>query len=43
MKEKNIALCIILSIFTCGIYGIIWFISMTDDTVRLSDGVEFNT
>lgn len=43
MKEKNIALCIILSIFTCGIYGIIWFISMTDDAVRLNDGIEFNT
>lgn len=43
MKEKNIAVCIILSIVTCGIYGIIWFISMTDDTVRLNNGVEYNT
>lgn len=31
MKERNIALCIILSIVTCGIYGIYWFIAMTND------------
>lgn len=32
VKQKSIALCIILTIVTCGIYGIIWFISLTDDT-----------
>ena len=32
VQQKNIALCIILSIVTCGIYGIIWFIKLTDDT-----------
>ncbi len=32
VKQKNIALCIILSLVTCGIYGIIWFIMLTDDT-----------
>ena len=31
VKERNIALCIILYFVTCGIYGIIWFITMTDD------------
>lgn len=31
IKERNIVVCILLSIVTCGIYGIIWFISMTDD------------
>lgn len=31
IREKNIVVCIILTIITCGIYGIIWFISMTDD------------
>ncbi len=31
MKERNIVTCIILSIVTCGIYGIIWFIGLTDD------------
>lgn len=32
VKEKNIALCIILSLVTCGIYGIYWFVTLTDDT-----------
>lgn len=30
--KRSIATAIILSIITCGIYGIIWFISLTDDT-----------
>lgn len=32
VKQKNIALCIILSLVTCGIYGIVWFVNLTDDT-----------
>ena len=36
VKERNIAVCIILSIVTCGIYGIIWFVSITDDINTLS-------
>lgn len=32
VKERNIALCIILSLVTCGIYGICWFVTLTDDT-----------
>ncbi len=32
IKERNIALCILYSIITCGIYGIYWFITLTDDT-----------
>lgn len=31
IQEKNIVVCILLTIITCGIYGIFWFISMTDD------------
>ncbi len=31
IQQKNIALCVVLTIVTCGIYGIIWFISMVDD------------
>lgn len=31
IKERNILVCILLSFVTCGIYGIVWFISMTDD------------
>ncbi len=32
IKERNIGLCIILSIVTCGIYGLYWYICLTDDT-----------
>lgn len=31
IKERNIVTQILLTIITCGIYGIIWFISLTDD------------
>ena len=31
IKQRNIALCIILSIVTCGIYGFYWFVCLTDD------------
>lgn len=37
MTKKNIATQIILSIITCGIYGIIWFITLTDDAANASD------
>lgn len=32
IKERNIAVCIILSIITCGIYGLYWFVCLTDET-----------
>lgn len=31
MKARNIAVCIILSIITCGIYGIYWFVMLNDE------------
>ena len=31
MKNRNIALCIVLSLITCGIYGIYWFICLTNE------------
>lgn len=31
IQNRNIALCIIFSIITCGIYGIYWFVVLTDD------------
>lgn len=36
ITRKDIALCVVLSIITCGIYGIVWFINITDDTGRIS-------
>ncbi len=35
--ERNIASSIVLTIFTCGIYGIFWFISLTDDIRNASE------
>lgn len=31
IKNKSIVTCILLSVITCGIYGIIWLINMADD------------
>lgn len=36
VQQRNIAVCIILSIVTCGIYGIYWFICLTDDANTVS-------
>ena len=30
-QQRNIALCIILSFITCGIYGIYWFVKLNDE------------
>lgn len=32
VEERNIAMCIILSLVTCGIYGLYWFVCLTEDT-----------
>lgn len=31
-ENRNIAVCIILTIITCGIYGLYWFVKLTDET-----------
>lgn len=36
IEERNIAMVIILSFITCGIYGIYWFVKMTDEAKQLS-------
>ena len=35
-QERNIVTAIILSIVTCGIYSIVWFIQLTDDAKEYS-------
>lgn len=35
VNKRDIVMAIILSIFTCGIYGTYWFICMTDDVNKL--------
>jgi len=37
VPNRNIALAIVLSIVTCGIYGIYWFITMTDESNKVSN------
>lgn len=37
IKKRNIAVCIILSIVTCGIYGIYWLVVLNDDTNRAAN------
>lgn len=31
MKNRNIALCVIFSILTCGLYGLYWIVPCTDE------------
>lgn len=40
IKQKNIVVCIILSIVTCGIYGIVWFINIVDDLNQASGNID---
>ncbi len=37
IQERNIVTCIILSIVTCGIYGIYWFICIVNDLNAAAD------
>ena len=37
MKKRDVVVSIILSVVTCGIYGIIWFISLNDDAKQLAE------
>ena len=39
VTNRNIGLCIVLSLITCGIYGIIWMISINDDVNRVSEDI----
>jgi len=36
VQERNIAVSIILSLVTCGIYGLYWFVCLTNDTNTVS-------
>lgn len=42
LKEKNIAVAVILSLVTCGIYGIIWYINLTDDAAYINEDRSFS-
>ena len=40
MKKRNLALCVIFSIITFGIYGIYWFIKINNDANELANPPE---
>lgn len=42
VQKREIVTCILLSFITCGIYGIVWFINLTDDVAYLSEDPEFS-
>lgn len=39
-EERNIAVAIILTIVTCGIYGLYWFVVISDDVKEYSNDSE---
>ena len=42
IQKREIVTCILLTFLTCGIYGIVWFINLTDDVAYLSEDPEFS-
>jgi hypothetical protein len=42
VKERDIVVSIILSIVTCGLYAIYWFIVLTDDAATLNGDTKFS-
>lgn len=42
IQKRDIVVSILLSIVTCGIYGIYWFITLTDDASKVNDDPDFN-
>jgi cytochrome bd-type quinol oxidase subunit 2 len=37
IKNRNIVTCILLTLITCGIYGIYWIVMMTKEAVSVKD------
>ena len=42
LKQKNIVVCLLLSILTCGIYMIIWYIQLTNNMGYMSKNRDFS-
>lgn len=40
INKRSVGLCIVLSLITCGLYSIYWFIVMTDESNAVSDDSE---
>ena len=43
LRKKDVVVAIILSIVTCGIYGIYWFVTLTDDVRLASEDKDFQS
>ncbi|WP_309122279.1 DUF4234 domain-containing protein [Paenibacillus sp.] len=41
VQERSIGLAVVLTLVTCGIYGIYWFIVLTNDVGRISGDPSF--
>lgn len=41
IKERSIVVSILLTLITCGIYGIYWFITLTDDAAKAAGDTDF--
>ncbi|RAU99582.1 DUF4234 domain-containing protein [Paenibacillus sp. YN15] len=41
VEQRGVAVAVILTLITCGIYGIYWFIVLTSDVGKLSGDHEF--
>ncbi len=37
IEKRNIGVCVLLSIVTCGIYGIVWCVKMLKEAVQIKD------
>lgn len=42
-EERNIAVAVILTLITCGIYGIYWFIVLTDEAKEAAGDTELSS
>ena len=40
VKNRNVAICIILTLITCGIYGLYWFVCLTNDVNTISKRID---
>ena len=40
IKQRNIVTCILLSVITCGIYGIYWLVMMAKEAVSVKDSMD---
>ena len=40
IKQRSIPMCVILSLVTCGIYGLYWYVCMNDEINQVSNHLD---